>query len=321
MTPKMCPKTVMCDTFFAKQYMASAENLPHKVKIIDESQTSLVDDADCSSAKSSLLHEASWSDVLSRAHTCNIRKYLPPGNLFALYWIFIAMFSVASEAPGFVLFWKVYSTRWRKVLKFRQESQHSKCTTCWRLIQALTNPAVHFKDKAAYAADYQRHLMSTQWDRICYWSARAASRMQSDIVVIIIDAMDRSKTVVPRLAGAVPKALENLHRPCVQFVGAIIHGWATCLFVTDERCSHGSNLFAEVLVRCLDILWKLSRRKGRTMPRHLWVQADNAPSRAKNCPIALFLAWLVLRGAFASASMMFLQVGHTHEDIGTARIS
>ena len=250
-----------------------------------------------------------------------MRKYLPPGNLFALYWVFVATFTNPADAPGFVTFWQVYTRKLRKGSTFRRVTQHSKCTKCWKFIQILKDAAIGYKDKCEKSVQYQLHLMSTQYDRICYWSARAASRMYNDILVIIIDAMDRSKTIVPRVAGAVPKALDKLFRPCVQFVGAICHGWNTTIYVTDERCSHGSNLFLEILIRSIDLVYKQAQRTGRPMPSHLWVQSDNTPSQAKNCPTALLLCWLVARCCFKSVSMMFLQVGHTHEDIGPRLIN
>jgi hypothetical protein len=39
-------------------------------------------------------------------------------------------------------------------------------------------------------------------------------------------------------------------------------------------------------------------------------------SQAKNQHVVLFLAFLVSRGLFLSASLNFLLVGHTHEDLG-----
>ena len=55
--------------------------------------------------------------------------------------------------------------------------------------------------------------------------------------------------------------------------------------------------------------------QGIPMPEHLWVQADNTPSQAKNSTVLEYLSVLVRRHKFRTVTLNFLQVGHTHEDI------
>ena len=45
------------------------------------------------------------------------------------------------------------------------------------------------------------------------------------------------------------------------------------------------------------------------------IQSDNTVAQAKNQYVAVFLAFLVSRRLFLSVNLMFLVVGHTHEDI------
>ena len=51
------------------------------------------------------------------------------------------------------------------------------------------------------------------------------------------------------------------------------------------------------------------------MPQHLVVQADNTTSQNKNSLASVFLAFLVARGKFLTATVNYLTVGHTHEDV------
>ena len=56
-------------------------------------------------------------------------------------------------------------------------------------------------------------------------------------------------------------------------------------------------------------------KTGRPMPKHLVIQSDNTTAGAKNCIVSVFLAFLVAKGYFATATLNFLTVGHTHEDV------
>ncbi len=51
------------------------------------------------------------------------------------------------------------------------------------------------------------------------------------------------------------------------------------------------------------------------MPTHLVIQSDNTTAQAKNSEVGRFLATLVARHNFRTATLNFLPVGHTHEDI------
>ena len=56
-------------------------------------------------------------------------------------------------------------------------------------------------------------------------------------------------------------------------------------------------------------------QRGAPFPQHLVIQSDNTVSQAKNSHVTLFLAYLVAKYKFATATLNFLMVGHTHEDI------
>ena len=48
----------------------------------------------------------------------------------------------------------------------------------------------------------------------------------------------------------------------------------------------------------------------------LWVQGDNAPKECRNVAMAKWAITMVQSGFFKQVSECFLEVGHTHEDVG-----
>ena len=66
--------------------------------------------------------------------------------------------------------------------------------------------------------------------------------------------------------------------------------------------------------------WTFSSKSMRSIPfpRHLVIQSDNTAAQAKNQYVLMFLAVLVSRRLFMTTNLLFLVVGHTHEDIGAS---
>ena len=98
--------------------------------------------------------------------------------------------------------------------------------------------------------------------------------------------------------------------------GAIAHGYATAFYITeDEVMFHGGSMFCEVLVRLIEKVAAVCDKNKWPFPEHLVVQADNTVNQAKNDEVNRFLSVLVGRFRFRTATINFLIVGHTHEDI------
>lgn len=93
------------------------------------------------------------------------------------------------------------------------------------------------------------------------------------------------------------------------------HGYCTCLFISNENVKHGSDSFVEMISQTLDRVQEVCTQRGTTMPKHLVIQADNAPGPNKNQFTGVFAAYLVATMHFLTVSLMFFMVGHTHEDI------
>ena len=138
-----------------------------------------------------------------------------------------------------------------------------------------------------------------------------------DVLTIIIDSMDKAKFCWPQFPwGRKDKALDGQRRKKLVVIGAIAHGYGTLLFIADEKLSHGSSAFCDVLCRVLEFVRSECSASGRAFPKHLVVQSDNTTAQAKNQYVFMFLAFLVAKFKFATTNLFFLPVGHTHEDIG-----
>ena len=105
-------------------------------------------------------------------------------------------------------------------------------------------------------------------------------------------------------------------RPKLVVTAAMAHGYCIDFYVAeDEDMFHGASAFCEVLSRIIHKVAEICRQKGKPFPKHLWVQSDNTVAQAKNEEVAMFLAVLVGKHKFHTASLNFLAVGHTHEDV------
>ena len=162
----------------------------------------------------------------------------------------------------------------------------------------------------------REHIRCTYLDRQIYWNLRSASRGYQDVLVIIIDAMDKTKFAWPRWPfSQVPHDLAGIVRPRLVFYTAMAHGFCIDMYMAAEELNHGSNAFCEILCRTIVNVREQCTMRRIPFPRHLVIQSDNTVAQAKNQYAALFLAVLVSRGLFLSVDLMFLVVGHTHEDI------
>jgi hypothetical protein len=115
----------------------------------------------------------------------------------------------------------------------------------------------------------------------------------------------------------------------MNFTATLAHGYGVCLFLSPETISHGSDFCTDMICRTIQMVYDAFGAKYQghggmededesylqRFPRHLCIQSDNPVSQAKNTWFTLFLAWLVSAGLFESATLNFLRVGHTHEDI------
>lgn len=251
-------------------------------------------------------------------------RYLQHTHIHDLYWLFEASWDCLrgrspdvqmSVCPSYSLFkrrWQI----WKKYLRIRKASSHAQCQTCWELQQKMNSNMLPWMVRGQAAKDLRVHYQHQYLDRCIYWSLRWASRCLGSVLCIIIDSMDKTKMAWPRWpCERLPKSMAGLVRPRFILTASIAHGWATLFFAQDEVHNHGSAAFCEVVCRTIEHVFQMSRRQGRQFPSHLVIQADNTVAQAKNQHAFIFLAWLVTKYKFITVNILFLMVGHTHEDV------
>ena len=218
------------------------------------------------------------------------------------------------KPPSWATFYRRWRSVWRHVLRIRKSSQHAECSICFKFRQQLRNTRKSLDKKLEIAHEWRHHLYWQYCDRCVYWSLRWASRRRDDVLVLIIDALDRSKFMLPKYDfHRKSSILDNLLRPRVIITGGIAHGYCRHAFVTSEEHIKGGSSFLEMLTIMIEQVYKI---RGGNLPSHLVVVADNTVAQAKNSEVNLCLAALVARCHFQSSNLLFLTEGHTHEDIG-----
>ncbi|CAJ1352230.1 unnamed protein product, partial [Effrenium voratum] len=245
------------------------------------------------------------------------RRELPPGKWSGIFGLYLARCLAMGERPASrSTFYRVVG-RWRTCLHFRERSSHSTCLTCDRL-RAKMRHASDFTTHATAADQLLGHLRVAWACKQQYWLARATSRMKSELLTLIIDGFDKSKTLLPRWTrGRTPKGtvFEKNIRTNLNLSAVHAHGWGFYVYISDEQISAGSSWSWEIVFRTLEHVFHSARRSNLRVPSGLWIQSDNTVKEIKNSVSGLLCSYLASLGYFEDIGHYHLPKGHTHEDI------
>jgi len=264
--PRLARRSVECASFFRFLYFSVAETVPHTLEFLDaegESKESVHE-----TLVQSLL-DSWYMTNLDEAHhvepTHLAKRFLPPGRLADLFLAYQAYCKVHRVYQvGITTFRQVWRSGWDKVLRFRSTSAHAQCRRC----QALKTKIKHadsIEMHASYCGLLLRHLEAQWLDRKVYWSLRTRSKTQQDILVGIVDGMDKSKFMFPRWRmGRALKGptVDSVKRPTLELSAVILHGHGTYLYITEESTRLGSNWAAEIVMRSVNAAWLRCQRLG-----------------------------------------------------------
>jgi hypothetical protein len=324
----------MCWRFLAELYVSSGEPAPNEFRSakdvvsggdpIDDDGPLLPGEVDVSCLKQQLGDLLptflSTGSLTFQSHDTNLPiRYLEHTHIHHLYWLFIAtvgVWSAAKNPPSWSVFYRAWCNPWRNLLRFRKSSTHSQCNVCWECHQLLKKHLM-LAEKYQIAVTLRDHLRRQYMDRAIYWCLREASLLKvMTVLCIIIDSMDKTKFALPRFPfGRIPKMLDGFVRPVLTLTGVLAHGFAVLMLLCDETVEHGQNAFLEVLLITIDKVYQICRARNLKFPENLVIQSDNPTNQAKNSAAVIFLAYLVCVQKFTTATLNFLTVGHTHEDI------
>ncbi len=131
---------------------------------------------------------------------------------------------------------------------------------------------------------------------------------------IVSTCICQAKFRVPRNCSAA-KELEGCWRPQLHLVACLVPSLVECYFILNCDLMQDSNMEQTLLSHTLDIACGHLRARNKAMPCHLHIQADNTCREMRNQQGMLWMASLVRKSAFKSATTGFMQVGHTHIDV------
>ena len=242
--PREALQTKLCDRFFAELYMSSAEPMPNEFRDCGKDTVGGIDNgangdnggppldiAFCERDVASMLPHFMQNPLLVQDNSgpCLPVRMLQYSRLHDLYWLFLATVALwldpLARRPSWMTFWRSWHHKWKGFLRFRGSDEHSKCTFCWKCRKVLATH-ISLQDKYVIAKRLREHLEKQYSDRCIYWGLRHESRLKGNVLVIIIDSMDKSKLPIPRWKfGEKPKVLEGFVRPVMTLTASIAHGW------------------------------------------------------------------------------------------------
>jgi hypothetical protein len=195
-------------------------------------------------------------------------------------------------------------------VKTPKSKRFAKCVECADYLKKLKKTTIQ-SDKVAIREAFNNHMDEARKERLDYHARRLRSKTNpEEILCIIIDGMDQSKTDLPHWRRDT-KRTEQMQKCKTHVMGAIAHGHGSYVSVCPPWVSDNGNLTSDFLRK---ILLDISSRDGYVLPPKLSLQLDSA-SVNKNKSFMAFLSLLVESGVFKEVQVNFLIVGHTHEDI------
>jgi hypothetical protein len=229
----------------------------------------------------------------------------------------------------------------------------ARCGVCDNKRKLIDSHLVRSTNYALFDKAYKVHLAEQEAHRNAYYGTRYMSISHpGKYVTIIHDKMDHAKTASPCFASK-NKSIDAFMRLPVAVTGMIAHGhgdgkyahFSLDLYPCDSNhtmgsvakllhdlekqpaCSSGilfenlgaTSLFAAVLSgkeSCVSALGTdLVPLVVRRLPPILHVQLDNCWKDNKSRYVFCFWSLLVAKGISEEVFVLFLLVGHTHEDI------
>lgn len=142
---------------------------------------------------------------------------------------------------------------WSACIGLRKISQHAQCNVCFEHSHFIHNGQATAAEKMEVAKKWAQHIEDQYKDRLVYYHCRFASRnMQSGIVCLIIDGMDKSKGTWPQWCWRASKELSVYQRPRLAITCCLAHGYSCQFFVTDcETTFTGASFQIECVLRDL----------------------------------------------------------------------
>ena len=147
---------------------------------------------------------------------------------------------------------------WRTTLRILPPCSHGKCDVCSKMkgyLKKITDP----EKRAELMCEYRAHIAGVMTDRrvgtrIVQQATESTSANLSafdSVLHVLLDGMDKSKFAVPRnIDGA--KAMQDIHRPRLTVIGALVAGIGEYYYFLDPDQEHGGNALCQIIAATLD---------------------------------------------------------------------
>ena len=116
-----------------------------------------------------------------------------------------------------------YGTKTFEQVIIPKRSRFAKCKICSRLKIAIKGTKDTEQEKQHCAQEKHDHLKTVFADRRVYWNVRQLCRNDPDLMSIIMDAMDKSKTSPPRW-WLISHSQDEYNPYNLKLTGALAHG-------------------------------------------------------------------------------------------------
>ncbi|XP_063419269.1 uncharacterized protein LOC134702108 isoform X2 [Mytilus trossulus] len=221
------------------------------------------------------------------------------------------MYDEYRSIPGLCIkerrFYQLFSENFEKIVSFVKTKNINPCDICMKVKMEMHKLKDAVK-KDQLKKDLKVHLDRQRSERRDYYKKKDEACMKSkEVMSIIIDGMDQSKTNIPHFKGWTrPKCGAAALK--THITGCLVHGSQLYLYTDLLQWPHDPNLTITCLVNAIT-------SNTNVLPPKLYVQCDNCGRENKNKYVIGFLGYLCLSGYVKEAYLSFLLKGHTHEDI------
>lgn len=212
--------------------------------------------------------------------------------------------------PSLSYFYDIWS-QYRFNVKVRKHPRFTKCATCERIRNALSDAVMKNLPTDSIRHDQRQHIEFVAAERREYMKKiELATLRPGKYLSAVIDGADQHAFSLPHFVTTTKD--QRGHGMRVHLVGVLQHAKEKVLrlyTMTDEHAT-GSNHIVEAVHRFIQDV-----AQNGPLPLQFFLQLDNCSRENKNKYLMAYLDMLVKLGVFDCVEVGFLPVGHTHSDI------
>jgi hypothetical protein len=192
----------------------------------------------------------------------------------------------------------------------RKHMPFAKCDLCFRLRDLLYH-TTNSPQIEKHRKELEAHIRDIKDERAELESWRKKARQNpSEVCVMGIDGMDNSDNTLPHFSELF-KLMANGHGAPTHVLGVLVSGREPHAFISGAHIRQGHNTTIQAIFKVLAYI----KKKDGKIPKTLIVSLDNTTKQNKGKFVACFIWLLVHYKVVVEAKVLYLPVGHTHEEV------